>query len=71
MIKNDGDHPMRSTKKKLYGGDQLVKSAKIEFVQNLKDEMNLSAAKLQRHIYQHHPIQMDARKDHYEDWSIF
>ena len=71
MIQKEGDYPMRSVKKKLYGEDSPPNSAKTEFIENLKEEMNLSAAKLQRHIYQHHPIQMDARKDHYEEWSIF
>ena len=46
MIKKEGDYPMRSTKKRLYGGDQQVKSLKMEFVKNLRDEMSLSAAKL-------------------------
>ena len=45
--------------------------AKHEYIQYLQQEMNLSAAKLQRHILQHHPVQMDSKKDHYEEWSIF
>lgn len=44
---------------------------KEQFVQKLTKNMTLSAKKLQRHIYERHPRQMDAKKDHYDTWSIY